>query len=150
MGTRIAILVFAFDHGGATAAGLVALGQLVPAALIAPFAAGAADRYRPARVLAVGYVVQASAYGLTGAAMLLDADRLVVYAGAAVAASAITITRPTQAALSGSRSTPDEPTAVNGLSGGSDRYLLVAPALGACCWPSARRGSCSCGAACLR
>ena len=130
-GTWIAILVFAFEQGGATAAGLVALAQLVPAALIAPFAAGAADRYRPARVLAVGYVVQAAAYSLTGAAMLLDADQFVVYACAAVAASAITITRPTQAALAPALArTPDELTAVNVVSGWIESVsVLVAPAV---------------------
>src|SRR5262249_1792824 len=57
----IAMLVYAYAHGGATIAGLVALAQLVPAAILAPVAAAAADRRSPVLLLAGGYVVQAAA-----------------------------------------------------------------------------------------
>jgi MFS family permease len=102
----------------------------VPAALVAPFAAGAADRYRPARVLAAGYVLQALTFGLTAAALLLNADPLVAYAFAALAATAVTLTRPTQAALAPSLArTPDELTATNVITGWIESIsVLVAPA----------------------
>ena len=57
----IAMLVYAYAHGGATIAGLVALAQLVPAAVLAPVAAAVADRRSPVVLLAGGYVVQATA-----------------------------------------------------------------------------------------
>ncbi len=58
--TWIAILVWAFDSGGASAAGLIAVFQLVPATLVAPFAASMGDRMRRDRALSLGYAIQAA------------------------------------------------------------------------------------------
>ena len=62
-GTRVAILVFAFERGGAGETGLVSVIQLLPAAIVAPFAAVLGDRFRRDRALLVGYVLQAIATG---------------------------------------------------------------------------------------
>src|SRR4051794_34502953 len=79
-GTWIAMLVFAYGHGGATASGLVATGMLIPSALFAPYAGALGARYRRERVLALGYVAQAATMGLTAAALLGGAPPLLCYA----------------------------------------------------------------------
>src|SRR6201999_4391757 len=55
----IAMLVYAYGRGGTITAGLVAVAQLVPAAIVAPVAASFADRRSPVVLLAGGYLVQA-------------------------------------------------------------------------------------------
>ena len=47
----VALGVFAYDHGGTRAVGVAGLVRLLPAALIAPFAASLGDRFRRERFL---------------------------------------------------------------------------------------------------
>jgi MFS family permease len=127
--TWIAMLVYAYDHAGVVGSGVVAVVQLVPAALFAPFASTLADRYARERVLAASYVVQALAMGATAAAIAADAALVAVYALAAIAATTITITRPAQNGLVPSlATTPAQLVAANGALGAIENAgILIAP-----------------------
>ena len=127
----VAILVFAYARGGPTEAGLVALVMLVPAALVAPFAATAIDRFPRRRVILAAYLIQAVAMGLTALAMLGGSPAGVVYSAATLASISIVLTRPAQGALLPhlARRT-DELTAANAASSSIEGLgTLVGPAL---------------------
>ena len=67
VGTWLAMLVYAYAHGGVTAAGVVAIAMLVPAAVSAPPLAAFAERHAPGRVLAAGYLGQAASCAFVAA-----------------------------------------------------------------------------------
>jgi len=98
-GVWVVILVYAYGLGGATAAAAAALVQLVPAAIAAPLAAYAGDRFPRGRVLLAGYCVQAVTLLITAAALALGAPPPLALAIAATNSTAITFTRPTHYAL---------------------------------------------------
>ncbi|HEY3725881.1 MAG TPA: cyclic nucleotide-binding domain-containing protein [Solirubrobacteraceae bacterium] len=127
-----AILVYAYERGGTTAAGLIAVVQLVPAALVAPFAAGLADRRGGAFALVLGYALQSLSMGAAAAVILAGGPALAVYSLAVVAASAVTLSRPAQAkVLSSLVERPEELTAATAVAGWIEASsTLLGPALG--------------------
>jgi MFS family permease len=117
-GEWIAVLVYAYAHGGASASGLLAFAQLVPCIVLAPLMATFTDRYQPGRVLVAGFAAQAVGMGLLAAALLAAAPPVVVYALAVLAAPTFTLTRPTvNVVLPMAVRTPDELTAGNAAMG---------------------------------
>lgn len=130
-GIWVAILVFAYGRGGASEVALVAVLQLAPAAVVAPLAASFGDRYPRERVLLAAYLLQVAVAGAIAASLLADAPVAIVYALAAVANTAITLTRPVQAAILPSLSrTPAELTAANvAASGIETTAILIGPAV---------------------
>jgi MFS family permease len=95
----VALGVFAYEAGGATAVGIVGVIRFLPSAAVAPFAAVLADRYPRQRVMLVADVVRAAALGGAGAVALADGPTGLVYALAALVAVVSTAFLPAQAAL---------------------------------------------------
>jgi hypothetical protein len=127
----IAILVFAYRHGGSGEVALVAVLQLAPAAVMAPLAASFGDRYPRERVLLAAYVLQAAVTAAIAASLVSNAPVALIYALAAAANTTIAQTRPDQAAILPSLSrTPAELTAANVAAGSIETTaILVGPAV---------------------
>ena len=110
----IGVAVFAYDQGGASAVGLVALIRVLSGAITAPFAAVLSDRFRRERVMLFADISRAIV--LAGAALVVsfDGPPAVIYALAAVVNALSTTFRPAQSALLPSIArTPEELTAAN-------------------------------------
>ena len=109
----VAFGVFAYETGGASGVGIAGLVRLLPAALIAPFAASLGDRFPRERFLLATTLLASVALAGSAVAFALDADVL-VFAFAALLGIAVTLIRPTlQALLPSLARTPEELIASN-------------------------------------
>ncbi|MGH8987851.1 MAG: cyclic nucleotide-binding domain-containing protein [Acidimicrobiales bacterium] len=97
--TWIVLLVYAYQHQGATGTTVVVLVQLVPAIVLAPWTGTLADRRHPGHVLRRAYALQAAAFGAMAATAALSGPVAAVYTLAAVATLGLDLVRPSQAAL---------------------------------------------------
>jgi MFS family permease len=95
----IALGVYAFEQGGATAVGIAALVRLLPGALASPFAGLLGDRHSRSVVLTLSAGVSAAAIGLAAVAVANGAPDWVVYAFAGVFTVASTPYVPAEGAL---------------------------------------------------
>ena len=110
----VALGVFAYQEGGTAAVGIAGLVRLLPAAVVAPFAASLGDRFRRERFLLTLTLVAAGALAASAAAAFAD-DRVLVFAFASVVGLASTLIRPAlQALLPSLARTPEELIASNG------------------------------------
>jgi Cyclic nucleotide-binding domain/Major Facilitator Superfamily len=127
----VALSVFAYRQGGATAVGVVWLVRTLPAAVVAPFAAVLGDRFRRERVMLLGNVFRAGATAATAAAIFWGASAPAVYALSILVAFASTVFWPAQAAvLPALARTPAELTAANTASTTLENVgTFVGPAL---------------------
>ena len=111
----VALGVFAYNAGGASAVGIAGLVRMLPAALVAPFAATLGDRFRRERFLVVVSLAGSAALGGSAAAYFVSRSELIVFALAAVVGVTSTIFRPAlQATLPSLARTPQELIASNG------------------------------------
>lgn len=95
----VAILVYAYGASGPASVGLVAVAQLVPAALAAPLTARLSERMMPERALTLAYLVIGLAMAATGAAIAGGLSPLLIYALAAIVVAAYTSVRPIQTSI---------------------------------------------------
>jgi MFS family permease len=111
----VALGVFAYNAGGASAVGIAGLVRMLPAAFVAPFAATLGDRFRRERFLVVVSLAGSAALGGSAAAYFVSRSELIVFALAAVVGVTSTIFRPAlQATLPSLARTPQELIASNG------------------------------------
>ena len=128
----IAIIVYAYQHDGATAVGVVALLRWLAVALVSPFAALLGDRYDRRWVMAGSTCLRGALIGGAGIVAATHGPSLLVYAIAVMVAIATAPFRPAQAAVIPTLArTPEELTASNVVASAVESVgLFGGPALG--------------------
>ena len=110
----IAVIVYAYEQGGATAVGVVGLARWFAAAVASPFAAILGDRYDRRWVMASSDLARATLIGGAALAVFAHAPPIAIYIIAGLVSVAATAFRPAEAALIPSLArTPEELTAAN-------------------------------------
>ena len=128
----VALGVYAYNEGGASAVGLVGLIRLLPGALIAPFSASFVDRFPRVVVMVVADVVRFALMAAAALVIATDGPAPIVYGLVAVTSATGTVFRPAQAALLPSLvASPAELTAANVASSTLESVgTFLGPALG--------------------
>jgi MFS family permease len=110
----VALAVYAYRHGGASAVGLVVLIRWLPAAFTSPFTGVLGDRYPRVLVMLGSDLLRAGALAGMTVCVLVHAPPAAVYALVGATSVISTAFRPAQAALLPSLArTPEELTAAN-------------------------------------
>jgi MFS family permease len=95
----LAVSVWAYGDGGASAVGLVGLLRMLPAAVALPFGSAVADRFPRHRVLVVVYVAQAVLVAGVAADIQVDGPRSLTYLLIALVGVVAAPCRPAQLAF---------------------------------------------------
>ncbi len=95
----VAVMVYAYEHGGAKTAGLASIGVLLPAAVAAPFAGRAADGAKPNRVFVGAIAANALVLGIAAIASASNDAVFPVTAAIGVAVACLAIMRPAAAVV---------------------------------------------------
>jgi MFS family permease len=127
----VALGIFAYDAGGASAVGIAGLVRMLPAAVIAPLAAGFGDRFRRERFLLVIALAGSAALAGSGFAFFYGRNQVLIYLLAGVVGITSTLFRPAlQAILPSLARTPEELIASNGATSTIESLgMLIGPLL---------------------
>lgn len=131
--SMVALSVWAFDDGGASAVGILGLARLLPGAIALPFGAWAADRFSRRRVVTAVFAAIAVTQALIAIALVAGVPAVAVYVLVAVGSIAATPYRSAQLALAPLvAATPGELVAMNVTAGTLEGLATFAgPALAA-------------------
>lgn len=123
----LALLLYAYDRGGAGLAGLVAIAQLVPALVLVPACSSLGDRLPRGRALTLTHAFVAASTAATAGLLLADAPLAMVVTGGAAATTCVALVRPVHfAALPRIATTPEEVVSGNAVSSILDGVALLA------------------------
>ena len=128
----VAVVVYAFQHGGARAVGVVGLLRWGTAALVSPFAAALGDRYDRRRVMVASDLLRAGLIVVAAAAVFAESAPWLVYVLAGLVSVAGTPFRPAEAAYTPVLTeTPEELSAANVVAAAIESVgIFAGPALG--------------------
>jgi MFS family permease len=131
-GYTVALVVWAYEAGGASLVGVATFIRILPAALTAPFVGALADRYERRLVMVISDLVRAASLALAAAAITIELPAALVLAGVAAAGIAASTFYPSLSALLPSLTdTPDELTAANVTTSAIDGIgMFLGPAIG--------------------
>lgn len=131
MGIWLVLVLWGYSQGGASFAGIVAIAQYLPAAVLAPVGGYLADRFRRDTALRVGYFVQFLASALLAVLLAVDAGHGPILAFAVITSVLVSWTRPPHyAATAELAQSPGEAAAATSLAGTVERVgYFLGPAL---------------------
>lgn len=123
----MAVVLWAYDRGGAALAGMAAVVQLIPAAALAPVLAGVGDRMSRGAALVVAHALVALATGLTWATLQADLAVPAVLVASTCVTTTVAVVRPVHyAALPQLAERAQQLVSANALSSGGEQvgYFL--------------------------